>query len=314
MRGLSTDWGWVAGLALLCLIPLALGDDEGSSLEDISTVLDNEEAITGLRMWPPNGKRMASENGDYTVRCQYNDSEAQIKWYEVPDEGSERELTEDEVEIEINPESKSSTLTVPQAMVKRGLYRCKVGEQVGEFTYESFFKLVPFTLSNTVIEKDDLKLFCRLRPGSLSDGSPRFSWFKKPEGQPESEGVPIKTNSSDTIDGEPHIKIIQVEDDQSMLKIEDARYSDRAIYGCKVENSYGQMVTAQALVRVKDKLAALYPFIGIVAEVIALCLVIFMCERRKTNDCDDEDDGNEEEEFNGGTPAHGNNSNVRRRN
>ncbi|TRY68599.1 hypothetical protein TCAL_06934 [Tigriopus californicus] len=240
MRGLSTDWGWVAGLALLCLIPLALGDDEGSSLEDISTVLDNEEAITGLRMWPPNGKRMASENGDYT--------------------------------------------------------------------------LVPFTLSNTVIEKDDLKLFCRLRPGSLSDGSPRFSWFKKPEGQPESEGVPIKTNSSDTIDGEPHIKIIQVEDDQSMLKIEDARYSDRAIYGCKVENSYGQMVTAQALVRVKDKLAALYPFIGIVAEVIALCLVIFMCERRKTNDCDDEDDGNEEEEFNGGTPAHGNNSNVRRRN
>ena len=43
----------------------------------------------------------------------------------------------------------------------------------------------------------------------------------------------------------------------------------------------------QTLLRVKDPLAALYPFIGIVAEVVVLCVVIFFCEKNKSDDKDD---------------------------
>ena len=43
----------------------------------------------------------------------------------------------------------------------------------------------------------------------------------------------------------------------------------------------------KVLLRVKDPLAALYPFVGIVAEVIVLCIVIFFCERSKSEDKED---------------------------
>lgn len=69
----------------------------------------------------------------------------------------------------------------------------------------------------------------------------------------------------------------------------------------------------QINVRVKDKYAALYPFVGIVAEVIVLCLIIFICEKRRASKEVVEDE--EEEEFNGAAGGSGAaaNSNVRHR-
>jgi len=62
------------------------------------------------------------------------------------------------------------------------------------------------------------------------------------------------------------------------------------------------------LLRVKDPLAALYPFVGIVAEVIVLCIVIFFCERSKSEDKEDYEGvtGN-------GNPATSSNSSLRQR-
>ena len=53
------------------------------------------------------------------------------------------------------------------------------------------------------------------------------------------------------------------------------------------------------MVRVKDKYAALYPFVGIVAEVIVLCLIIFICEKRRASKEaveDEEEDSTEKSE------------------
>ena len=43
--------------------------------------------------------------------------------------------------------------------------------------------------------------------------------------------------------------------------------------------------------RVKDKYAALWPFVGIVAEVVVLCIVIFACEHGKNKKEEFDDDG-----------------------
>ncbi len=77
-----------------------------------------------------------------------------------------------------------------------------------------------------------------------------------------------------------------------------AKYSTQLPFRCKVTlerdgDKDAVHDSTQTLVRVKDKYAALYPFIGIVAEVIALALIIFLCERGKgQGDVDDEDDDN----------------------
>eukprot|EP00088_Acartia_fossae_P021623 TRINITY_DN23007_c0_g1_i11.p1 TRINITY_DN23007_c0_g1~~TRINITY_DN23007_c0_g1_i11.p1 ORF type:complete len:314 (-),score=88.10 TRINITY_DN23007_c0_g1_i11:204-1145(-) len=82
----------------------------------------------------------------------------------------------------------------------------------------------------------------------------------------------------------------------SELKIENAQMEDRAVYVCRAiakefENDEDLVCSEShnceevfTLLRVKDPLAAVWPFIGIVAEVVILCLVIFFCEKRKKDE------------------------------
>jgi flagellar biosynthesis/type III secretory pathway M-ring protein FliF/YscJ len=43
-----------------------------------------------------------------------------------------------------------------------------------------------------------------------------------------------------------------------------------------------------------DKLAALWPFLGIVAEVIVLCIIIFIYEKKRSREMEDEADGGDD--------------------
>jgi len=56
-------------------------------------------------------------------------------------------------------------------------------------------------------------------------------------------------------------------------------------------------------VRVRDKYAALWPFLGIVAEVIVICIVIFICERRRAANAKDDLDEDEDDAQNNGKRA-----------
>lgn len=70
----------------------------------------------------------------------------------------------------------------------------------------------------------------------------------------------------------------------SVLEIEEATMDDRGDYFCYGENLATRIFNATeatVLVRVKDKLAALWPFLGICAEVVVLCAIIFIYEKKR---------------------------------
>lgn len=102
-----------------------------------------------------------------------------------------------------------------------------------------------------------------------------------------------------------------------VLKIEDAnRTTDRRAFKCVVFHREARNNCSESafFVRVRDKYAALWPFLGIVSEVVVICLIIFVCERRRVNSAKDVID-DDDDEFNGsgGRVGASGNSSVRQR-
>ncbi|XP_034246939.1 basigin [Thrips palmi] len=104
---------------------------------------------------------------------------------------------------------------------------------------------------------------------------------------------------------------IKFEDDRDVRKayllIENVQMSDRHSYKCKASNIANQDNTgaeAATFVRVKDKLAALWPFLGICAEVAILCTIILIYEKKRNKaELDESDTDQSPEQKN--TPDHG---------
>lgn len=306
-----------ARLAFLAVALLAVSAHVVKASDDADeTVEDDEEAKevdpNALRGVPRSGKRMADEEGTVVLKCIYNATETPIEWFQVSADEEETKLSEG---ITFDREKGISVLTMPKEQVVTGKYRCRASDDsAATFEVVPFFKLHHFTTSTKVDEAEDLILKCRLRTGSQDSGDPTFVWYTKKEDDPEGEGIKIKVNMTDLVDGEPHIRMTETKDEEtgmtmSVLKIEDARYDDRAIYQCIATNENGQTQMTQTLVRVKDKYAALYPFGGIVLEVIVLCLIIFLCEKRRGGK-DAEEEAEDDAGYNG-VHAGGN---ARRRN
>lgn len=66
------------------------------------------------------------------------------------------------------------------------------------------------------------------------------------------------------------------------LIIENIKMNDRGYYICEARNTEGEnKAVGKAFVRVKDKYAALWPFICICVEVFVLCAVILIYEKKR---------------------------------
>ncbi|PZC76195.1 basigin [Helicoverpa armigera] len=76
------------------------------------------------------------------------------------------------------------------------------------------------------------------------------------------------------------------------LVLEAAARADAGVYTCAPAGG----VAAPTTVRVKDMYAALWPFLGICAEVFVLCAIILVYEKRRTKpELDDSDTDNHEQ-------------------
>jgi len=134
-----------------------------------------------------------------------------------------------------------------------------------------------FDKSKNLVQGDPLLLNCEVS----GYPTPVAEWFKQDETMEAMEPV-------DTSD--PRVKVEDLNDGgdtagkvvvNGTLRIEDLQYEDRAEYTCVATNMYGSD-NSTILVRVKDKLAALWPFLGICAEVAILVIIIFVYENRRS--------------------------------
>jgi len=139
-----------------------------------------------------------------------------------------------------------------------------------------YFKKVPDNIS--VVEGEKLQIHCK-----TFGTDPTITW---------------KIGDNETLN---RSRILLREDEDhvkdAILVIEHAELSDRNSYNCSATNlatiyGNGTYPPAEegAYVRVKEKLAALWPFLGICAEVFILCAIILVYEKRRNKEGLDESD------------------------
>lgn len=86
---------------------------------------------------------------------------------------------------------------------------------------------------------------------------------------------------------------IKKSNNQSSLIIKKVSKEDKGDFTCEAKNTVGEHSETIQL-RVKDALAALWPFLAIVAEVIILCLIILIYEKKCAKKPSNNDEDNEQ--------------------
>lgn len=177
-------------------------------------------------------------------------------------------------------DARNNTLTIEQPEDSlAGPYHCGFTLSNGKnYTFQINVTAVPtvrhFDKSKNLVQGDPLVLECEV--GGWP--TPTVSWVKKDE---EAPSIPLEADNR--ISFSPHNDV-----ENATLRIENMDYADRMNYICVATNSEGS-VNSTVLVRVKDKLAALWPFLGICAEVTILCVIIFIYEKRRAKKMEEED-------------------------
>lgn len=162
------------------------------------------------------------------------------------------------------------TLEIPKSKRRdNGVYNCvfKINDQ--EFSINVHMNMAPWIesmeKSRNLVQGDKLHLECNVVSHPLAS----VLWKKDNETFKNTVVNRVFMNGNRT------------------LIIYDLQFSDRGDYTCVATNSVNS-TSMTVLVRVKDKLAALWPFLGIVAEVVILCIIIFICEKRRSKEMEDE--------------------------
>jgi hypothetical protein len=169
------------------------------------------------------------------------------------------------------------------------IYTCSVGSQYLTFNVIAEIKMkLPSDLF--AVEGEKMEIVCTVQ-GTYSS----IHWeYRNASGDTISVGEP-----ADDDDEQPDIvtelKMHPGGVVTSKLVKNQTTLSDRGYYICIVENPLKQIVKFEGLLHVKDKLAALWPFLGICAEVFILCAIILIYEKRR-NKTEQEDSDTDQPE------------------
>jgi len=182
-----------------------------------------------------------------------------------PEEGAPRVQVFENGTLSINPSEEEDVAT----------YKCKPASNDNTITY---YKVVTLSYSKldkstTAIEGEHLVLTCNVE----GNPTPEVTWMKGNTTLVPSDRISFKTEE----DGPENTTLI----------VTPVNVDDRGVYMCLIDNTDGERTyNTTTSVRVKDLYAALWPFLGIVVEVVVLCTVIFCYERRRSNlECDESD-------------------------
>lgn len=263
-----------------------------------------------------------------------NCDQADVQWTRTHN-GTTHIVEDDDENYEIE-EGKLSISDIDESLL--GIYSCQSLEGEGtvlrRFQLDTSLKIRKFPLSVSVNDGLPTELTCTLK--SHDDQEVQFDWFTADEEDTEGDNremlcslegsscpAPDALKAGDKAPAAPFKDRAKIEvgiDENdipfSKLKIQKSDISDRKMYICqaKLKNAAPfddcseskECDESQVILRVKDPLAALWPFVGIVAEVIILCIIIFFFEKNRSEDKDDYD----EVAGNGNTVA---SSNIRQR-
>ncbi|XP_050668316.1 basigin [Leptidea sinapis] len=135
--------------------------------------------------------------------------------------------------------------------------------------------------NTNVVEGQKLKLTCKV----LGKPYPRVQWLYS-NSTDEAANFSALAGRGQVTDSEQGVP-------DGTLVMEAAARTDAGLYRCNAEHA---PAVATTHLRVKDMYAALWPFLGICAEVFILCAIILVYEKRRTKpDLDDSDADNHDQ-------------------
>lgn len=186
-----------------------------------------------------------------------------------------------------------------------GTYYCvgksKSGDEDKELinVYNDIAVKVPTNIN--VVEGEKLEIVCQV----VGNPKPELSWSFK--------NTTFEANSTDSLSDIDINDGPETDIPNSVLTISTISMSHRGEYTCYGKSPVtDKVVKATCMVRVIDKYAALWPFLGICAEVIVLCAIIFIYEKKR-NKTELEESDTDQSPDQKNTPDHGKDSNLRHR-
>lgn len=220
-------------------------------------VARTDSAIQTSEEIPGKGVILDLKSGKLTLTCNHTDDPNSkiIKWLK-----DDKDLPKD-TKYEIN-EDKNTLVVSGAGYDDAGNYTCVFSGENATIVVQTNVSIEGAEISKNQVEGDPLTLSCK----AFGVPTPLVTWFKDDE--------PL--NISD-----PRISLEPLNNvSDAKLVIQNLNFDDRAQYTCVASNGISNE-TMTVLVRVKDKLAALWPFLGICVEVAILCAIIFIYEKKR---------------------------------
>ncbi|XP_058818772.1 uncharacterized protein LOC131681761 isoform X2 [Topomyia yanbarensis] len=204
-----------------------------------------------------------------TLGCNITKEGYDLSWSKEGKNVSEIESLKDRYRI-LNEERK---FIISRALESdAGSYTCSVRALNASRTFNVVANVI-VKFESTEIGKTNMVEGEKLTLHCLTFGSnPRLTWII---------GNKTYTTTTDHV----HLNEDDKGVENALLTIESVAMSDYTDYTCEGRNNAtdvsGRPAHVTITVRIRGKYAALYVFLGIIAEVVVLCAIILICERRR---------------------------------